>query len=258
MIAANNGWQLSFDNLSFLPTWFSDRLCQLSSGAGFSTRQLYTDSGEMLFEGQRPIVLNGIEELATRTDLLDRTVLIELPLIRKYRAEQEFWSKFDAAQPTLLGALLDLAVQIMQKLPNVKISEQLRMADFAKLGAAAESALGLQSGEFSRTYNGNRKKATSVALDVSPVANPVCELAQKGYEGTATDLLEKLGEMVGEDVQKRRNWPKTPQVLSGMLKRLNTALRTADIEVGFSRDETRFRKRIISIRKLRVKAEAQG
>jgi len=43
-IAAVNGWVLAFDNVSALPDWISDTLCRLSTGGGFATRQLYSDS----------------------------------------------------------------------------------------------------------------------------------------------------------------------------------------------------------------------
>ena len=32
LIAANNGWVVSFDNLSGLPNWLSDALCRLATG----------------------------------------------------------------------------------------------------------------------------------------------------------------------------------------------------------------------------------
>jgi hypothetical protein len=72
IIAANNSWVLAFDNLSHLPAWLSDALCRLATGGGFSTRELYTDSEEVLFDAVRTVILNGIEELAMRGDLLDR------------------------------------------------------------------------------------------------------------------------------------------------------------------------------------------
>jgi hypothetical protein len=50
MIAASNGWVISLDNLSHLPIWLSDALCRLATGGGFSTRELYTDSEEVLFD----------------------------------------------------------------------------------------------------------------------------------------------------------------------------------------------------------------
>jgi hypothetical protein len=86
MIAASNGWVISFDNLSRIPHWLSDALCRLATGGGFSTRELYTDSDEVLFDAQRPLILNGIEELANRGDLLDRSVILYLPRYLKISA----------------------------------------------------------------------------------------------------------------------------------------------------------------------------
>jgi hypothetical protein len=71
-IAANNGHLLSFDNVSGLPAWISDTLCRLATGGGFAVRQLYTDQDEALFDAQRPVILNGIEDIVTRPDLADR------------------------------------------------------------------------------------------------------------------------------------------------------------------------------------------
>src|SRR5207253_279153 len=60
VLAAVNGWIVGLDNVSRLPDWLSDALCRLSTGAGFGTRQLYTDADESLFAAKRPILLNGI------------------------------------------------------------------------------------------------------------------------------------------------------------------------------------------------------
>jgi hypothetical protein len=57
MIAANNSWVISFDNLSGIPQWLSDALCRLSTGGGSATRELHTDNEEILFDATRPIIL---------------------------------------------------------------------------------------------------------------------------------------------------------------------------------------------------------
>jgi hypothetical protein len=249
MIMANNSWVLPFDNLSYLPVWFSDCLCRLSTGGGFSTREIYTNAGEVIFEGQRPIILNGIEELATRTDLLDRSVLLELPVLENYREEREFWAEFEAARPRLLGALLDVAVEALRNLPEVQLTEKPRMADFAAIATAGEAELGLSTGAFIKAYNRNRTNANAVALEASPVASLICDLAEEGWDGTAAELLTNLSGMADQQVINRRSWPKTPKILSGMLRRLATALRKAGIDLDFSRDNSRQRARVISIRR---------
>ena len=255
MVTANNSWVMCFDNLSFIPAWLSDSFCRLSTGGGISRRSLYTDADEFIFDGQRPIVFNGIEELATRTDLLDRCVILDLPVIQKYVAETDFWNKFDAAYPRLLGALLDLAVGVLRNLPKVNLLEQPRMADFARIGTAAESEMGLRRGTFMRAYNLNRRNATAVALEACPFAPQVLELAKKGWQGAPTDLLRALEGMVDDETRSRRSWPKTANVLSGKLKQLAPALRRTRVEVISGRDETRSRNRTILIRELRSEAK---
>lgn len=78
-IGASNSWCLSFDNLSRIPSWLSDTLCRMSTGGGFATRELFSDQEEILFEIQRPVILTSIEEIAPRSDLLDRCLVVSLP-----------------------------------------------------------------------------------------------------------------------------------------------------------------------------------
>src|SRR5262249_8862661 len=93
MIAAANGWIVAFDNLSDMPDSLSDALCALATGAGYSTRELYTDDDEKLFNATRPVIVNGIEDLATRPDLLDRSLPLTLQAIsdNQRREEEELW-----------------------------------------------------------------------------------------------------------------------------------------------------------------------
>ena len=112
MIAATNGHIVNFDNLSRLSPELSDNLAVLATGGGFSVRQLYTNNEEMIFDAQHPIILNGMSQVATRGDLLDRAVVITLPPIADAARKDEatFWQEFDQAQPRMLGALLDAVV----------------------------------------------------------------------------------------------------------------------------------------------------
>ena len=258
MILARNSWLLVFDNLSYLPTWFSDCLCRLSTGGGFATRQLYTDADEIVFEARRPVILNGVEELATRTDLLDRSIILDLPVIPRFKAEGAFWDEFEAARPRLLGALLDVAVDAIRRRPRVQLKDVPRLADFAILAAAAEPALGLTRGSFMRAYLRNRRNANAIALEALPIAAPIRALVDKApWQGTATDLLAKLGRMSNDQTVGRKSWPKNARVLSGMLRRLATALRKEDIDVKTWRDETRQRDRMIAISKIRKPKERE-
>jgi len=75
-IACIHSHVLAYDNLSGVPIWLSDALCRVATGGGFSTRSLYTDDEEVIFDAVRPIIVNGIDDIATRPDLADRCLLI--------------------------------------------------------------------------------------------------------------------------------------------------------------------------------------
>ena len=157
MIAARNGWVIGFDNLSGLAPWLSDALCRLATGASFATRQLYTDAEESLFEAARPLILNGIDEVATRGDLQDRSIVLSLPVIseEQRRTEAELWSAFRDAHQLILGALLDAVSAALRNERTVKLEKLPRMADFARWVEAAGEALGSPTGSFMAAYDSN-------------------------------------------------------------------------------------------------------
>lgn len=236
MIAATNGWVVAFDNLSHIPSWLSDALCRLSTGGGFSTRTLYENDEETIFDATRPVILTGIEEVATRSDLLDRCVIINLPTIPEGRRlpESQFWPAVEAALPGILGAVLDAVAAAVCNLASTSLQRLPRMADFALWATAAEPGLGLRAGEFIEAYAGNRAVANEQALESSPVATYILQLVQAGdWEGTSSDLLDKLDAMATDKCRAARNWPKSPRGLSGIVKRLAPNLRAAGVDIEF-------------------------
>jgi hypothetical protein len=255
VIAAENSWCLALDNLSHLPPWLSDALCRLATGGGFATRELYTDKEEAIFNSQRPTILNGIEELATRADLLDRSMIFYLPEIpeEKRKTEEDFWAEFEQARPQILGALLDSVSTALRDHRHIKMNLLPRMADFAKWAVAAEPSLGLTPGTFWRAYAGNREASNDLALEGSPVAAVVRRVAEEEgkWSGTAQELLEKLGRGEEEKTTRSRSWPRSPRALSNTLRRLAPNLRAVGVRVEFSREGKKGR-RIIAIRQEQV------
>jgi hypothetical protein len=236
MIAAEHGWVIALDNLSHLPPWLSDALCRLSSGGGFSTRELYTDSDEVIFSAMRPVILNGIEEIITRGDLMQRALIVELPVIapEARRAEREFWQTFEAARPFLFGALLDAVSAALREAPGVRLPALPRMADFAQWSVAVERGLKWPSGGFLKAYTKNITDAHELVLDTAPVAHAVRTLvASSEWSGTVAELLSALAGHVDESTRRSRGWPATPKALSGVLRRLAPNLRAVGVGVTF-------------------------
>lgn len=239
VIAARNGWCVNFDNLSHLPHWVSDALCRISTGAGFGVRQLYSDDAEVLFQAQRPIVLNGIEDLATRGDLLDRSVLVYCPPIDEERrlTERDFLRQFEEEKPNILGALLDAVSTAIRNLPDIKLSSVPRMADFVEWVTAAESALGWEPETFLRLYRQNRSDANTLALEANPLVpvlvNVLQQKADFSWEGTATELLDALNSMVSDKTERLKAWPKNARAVSAIIRRLAPNLRQSGMFIHF-------------------------
>lgn len=226
MIQGRNGWALAFDNLSHLPAWLSDAFCRLATGGGFSTRELYTDDGEIIFDAKRPVSMNGIEDFVTRADLLERSLLIRHPPIpeEKRRPESEFWAAFDAAHPKLLGAVLDRVSAGLRELPRVKLDRLPRMADFALFAAACERGSG-EGARFLSAYAENQAGAHEQALDGSPLPAALLALMEgrECWEGAPADLHAALAKFA--PTPEPKDWPKKPNALTNKLRRLAPNLR---------------------------------
>jgi hypothetical protein len=250
MLAAKNAWILVFDNLSSLRQWLSDAICRLATGGGLSTRTLYENDEETLFQAQRPVILNGIEELATRGDLLDRAIILYLPEIDRAKRVKikSLRREFEMARPRIVGALLDVMSSVLRELPHVNLATMPRMADFAALGVAAEEQLGFERGAFMNAYDNSRDDTHSLVLDSSPVGPAVRDLVAKGdWSGTAGELLYRLNDDSNERERNLSSWPKVPAALSNILRRLAPSFRGVDVDLQFYREPGGQRRRIVSI-----------
>lgn len=252
-IAARNAWLLVFDNVSYISSSLSDAICRLATGGGFATRELYANAEEVLFTATRPIIFNGIGDMATRSDLLDRTIFLTLPVISsdKRRTEAEIWEEFESIRPKILGLLLDAVSQALKNVGAIEVEDLPRMADFVKWVYAGISALGIDPVDFLEAYRWNIQDINQLALESSPAANAIMMLAanlKEGgrWEGTATELLERLCIDTDDGVQHQRDWPKNPRALSAILKRLAPNLRAIGVDVTYGRGHG---EKIIYIRK---------
>jgi hypothetical protein len=223
VVAARNQHVLAFDNVSGLRPWLSDALCRIASGAGFGTRELYTDAEEVVFSGARPIILNGIEEIVERPDLAERSVFSTCEPIdpRNRKSEEEVWASFAETHASVLGALLDAVATGLKRFPQVRPPDLPRMADFAHWVIACETAL-WKDGDFLNAYNSNILGAVESVLEASQVAIAVRKLMASAapWDGTASELLDKLTVLVDERVAKSDAWPSNGRALAGRLRRV--------------------------------------
>ena len=252
-IDARSGWVIALDNMSSLPMWLSDALCRLATGGGFSTRQLYTDQDQILFEAMRPVILNGIGDVVTRPDLLDRSLIINLPPIPREarKLERVLDAEVEASKSGILAALFNAVSVGLATLQSVKLDGLPRMADFARWGTATEQALGGEPGSFMKAYTASQDEAVETALESWPVVETLVVFArgferdEGAWEGTATELFNILNEKTDDDLKRSKDWPKQPNKLTEQLNRLGPSL--AEIGVYVVRGASHKRGRKIKV-----------
>jgi hypothetical protein len=247
-IAATQSWVMTMDNLSGVPPWLSDALCRLSNGGGFATRTKYESEDETCFDAMRPIVLNGIDNIAERPDLMDRAVVLHLPIItgEQRLTEQGFWDRFAIESPKILGALLDAVAGGLRELGNVSPPSLPRMADFGRHGEAVGRSLGWVDGAFLAALDQNQDAANATLLGACPVTAAIKKFMdqQPAWTGTATELLDRLNRLVDEHTARSGDWPRDAKSLSNRLNRLAPSLRRDGLAVERRRVG---KKRLITI-----------
>lgn len=248
VIAANNSWIVALDNLSSLSIWVSDALCRLATGGGFSTRELYSNDDELLIDVQRPVLINGIDDLATRGDLVDRSIQLVLSAIEGEDriTESALWAMIEAARPGILTGLLDAVCGVLRHRDDIDLKRFPRMADFAVTAVAMERALGWESGTFMMAYDRNIASANDTVIDSSPVAISLMAAdLSVPWNGTATKLLTKLNDSVQDSVKQSKGWPKNGNGFSNVLRRLAPNMKRAGIQIDFDNPS----RRMLLIRK---------
>ncbi len=219
------------------------------------TRELHSDKAEVLFDAQRPVILNGIPNLGTRADLADRALAITLAPIspEARRTERELFAAFESARPEILGALLDGVSSALRNSAAVRLHRVERMADFALWVTGAEAGLGWDAGSFMKAYGANRATVVEITVEADSVASAVVKFTERAalpWEGSAGELLAELDLEVTDKVRVSRYWPGTPVQLANRLRRAAPVLRQIGIEIEFGdRATTKDRKRLIVIRR---------
>jgi len=232
-VSAGSNWQSSFENMSYLTDKMQDGLCTLATGGGFAARKLYTNTEESVIDVKRPCIINGISAVATRPDLIDRIIHLDLLPIGANISKGELDKKFGLALPAILAGFLDIFSQTLKHLPNVSIKKLPRMADYALLGQALHAALD-DPRAFVDVYNANRTESMLSSLDASPVALAVWQFAKDNPQGW-TGSTKTLKSILDTQLHDYDGWPKTPKGLGGALRRMGPALREVGVHIKTER-----------------------
>lgn len=200
VIAAHRRWVVAFDNISRVPSWFSDFLARLVTGEGFSKRRLYTDRDEehIALRG-RIAVLNGIDTPPLGMDALDRCLIFKVK-VGERKEERELERELEEMLPRVRGALLAAVAKAMSIIDAVRqemkeARKKLpRLADFVIWGEALARAFGYPPFEFYEKFTKRMPEGKMGAIEGDELGMALIEFMQEREEwrGTPSELLGEL------------------------------------------------------------------
>lgn len=253
IIAARNSHLPVFDNVRKLSTEMSDSLCRIATGGGNRTRALFTDSQEILTHFKKPMILNGISDIADQTDLINRSISLQLPPITSANrmTEAKFDQNFEIAKPQIFSGLVNALKETLSFESTIKREINARMADFFLFGLAVEKAMDWPAGSFEDAYEKNQKEAMESATSEDPVVTVILKLfrdeeAEEEYKYTPKKMLALLESNATKEQKKGKNWPSNEIALGKRIVKIAPVLQAFDIECDTDKRST---GRYISFRK---------
>lgn len=235
IVSATNNHLVCLDNLSGINADISDCLCRFATGGGLDMRKLYTDAESVTIDIQRPVLVNGIDDICHRPDLAERAVILHLPVLDAPTrvTESKLSEEVDRYAPSIMAGLLDALVSALTHEATTHLEHKPRMADFAVWATAAESATPWPRGGFMKAYQAMRGRAIEEGIDASPVGSVLVEYLHglapiTEWSPTPTHLYQTLTDRAG-DRAKSQAWPRTPRGLGQALNRIAPNLRAIGI-----------------------------
>lgn len=242
LVSLQQHWFLPLDNVSHISGETSDALCRAITGGGISHRLFFTNGESFIMKFQRCLAVNGINNVATRPDLLDRAILVELERISEddRRELSEVMSKFLDDSASILGGIFDTLSRAMAIYPTVKLDKLPRMADFCRWSYAIGEALGGFGEQFLAEYTANIASQNAEAVNADPVATLVVAfMTGRGtWYGMVSELLNALMEIAPRHgiYIGSKGLPKTANHLGRRLNSLKSNLEA--VGIPFERDDT--------------------
>lgn len=167
-----------YDNLSRISEEQSDTLARAVTGNSFTKRKLFTDDEDFVYRFKRAVAINGINVVATKPDLLDRALIVELKRVSETRrvSENDLWSRFEEAKPRILGAIFTVLSKAMAtNLSEIETEETYipRLADNYEWSKRVMVALGMEADDYARAYRKNMKMQNDEAVESNALAQVV-------------------------------------------------------------------------------------
>lgn len=186
----SNMYLICYDNIRQISPEQSDLLCIASTGGTATKRALYTNNDLCVQKLHNVIVLNGISLVPKESDLAERLLVVNLKKFtaKDIRTEKDFWGKFNAQRPFILGSIFSTLSKAMTYYETLSVDSKPRMADSFEDMVAIALALGISQEEFRRIYDANIEKMRKLRADT-----PLVEAIRDAMNGMVNGRRELEG-----------------------------------------------------------------
>jgi hypothetical protein len=214
---------MAYDNLSGISNEVSDALCTIASGTGFLARKLYTNLGRCALMVKRPIILNGIDNVARRNDFASRTIFIKFAEVEKgQRLSEEYINDIvERDLPKWRAAIYDIITKV-KDIDRSKLGRpDVRLSDFASWAQAVSQVMKWKESAYD-ILEENEEELVSHLRETDLVTVYLLSYMENReiWKGTTKELYEELVAVVPSDVKRSKDWPDT---LNGFGMRVNRA-----------------------------------
>lgn len=224
LIQWKSQYVLFYDNISAINSSISDILCRGVTGEGTSDRKLYTDNDEVYYNLRRCFLINGIGQVGTKPDLMQRTVLVELdPITKEQRkSEKEIFDSFNKLKPNLLGSIFNIVSKAITIKDTIQLENTPRLADFAIWGEAISRAIGFKENQFLQLLLERQDKQETETADFDSLFNALESLISTAdfsfIEGSARSIFNQI--KIGATYGDLKYLPHSPGALGIKLKNM--------------------------------------
>jgi hypothetical protein len=233
---ASSSHILAYDDVRAMPRWLEMAFSRLSKGTSFSTCR--RDREHIQFQGAKPIILAGNDELLLHPELAARALIVHFPPVTNSSHRR---AKHVPCTAEILGGLLGILCHGLNRYRDLQPIEALRDGRFEEWIAACElSRWGVNA--FDAAYAANVSEAEADAVELDPFLQAVRALIKQktAFKGTFATLLKELSAL---GYPRGTRWPENPRSASGRLRR--DAKLLPEIRFDFGMREGRMRQRMM-------------
>ena len=226
----------AFDNVSSRQLkYISDLFCQSVTGSVAVKKMLYKDTDLISTDLKSIVLLNGTELVISRSDLIERAILIPMKKLSgdKIQNENDMESAFRAELPHILGACLKLVAKASDDIVPITTGHKTRIASFYDTAILVGRAMGFEDEYTDELLMLNGKRGNRETLKNDVMIECLLKLIgeNREYRCSMTDLLYRL-----KEVGKLYNIPLSefPAISNKLRTRLNMVQSNLKEEYGIT------------------------